>query len=604
MFTKELQFQKRGYNTIVKQPPTIKDETLTFRYLKNQATQGFCMRLKLMTPGLTAIFLALAACKQHQTNYLEKAIYGKDDRVSPHKHSDATLRKLSQAVVLLTTSHSTPVTDGGFCSGAIFEYASKKFLLTAGHCLKTQQKCDDTFLVFNYEDNWLSNQQLIVKCQQLLFTTQKPDVAIATISAPVYGKFNTRQMQAIPLLFSNPQTGSSLAVIGHPEGGVKKIADACKVEKRADFAFYHQCDTFSGNSGSPVFNLDNHHLVGILVAGRTDKNADGNNRVYRYGHEIATDLSIFQRQFVDVLNGLAPPREGIYADDGRSAIPTQRQIVVRCDDSLPSSACRKQVIHITKIIYENFYEEKSIDKLGHIYVENTPSRIAKNHLDIEISASKAVISNLLSTFVHLQSLIDTYKDINGISLTCNYNLDPLRCEKSLKGLAEVLQRPRQTANKSPAGIIRSLQPLQQFNAQSLKCNRIYIEEDWAFNRSWIDVKAITYDKTVEQWQKNVVAKLKQRVDSSKFAGMTSQVAGLTIAQGNKVSNADYQIARARIKQVLSANVKFNAISLDASYIYIEAKPSRVGTFWINIKYDATIDEIEAILRKRYTNQDP
>lgn len=316
------------------------------------------MKFQKIAFFLTLVFLSTLACKQR--NSVAKAIYGTDNRISPHKHSDPRLRELAQAIVLLTTNATTPAVNDGFCSGAIFATKSKNFLLTAGHCLKTQKKCDDTFIVFSYEGGIPAHQQVIVKCKQLIFTKEDPDVAIATISAPVYDK---QRLNAIPLMFSNHQRDSTLAVIGHPEGGLKKIADNCKIEKRSPFSFSHQCDTFSGNSGSPMFDLNSYKLAGILVAGRDDKTPDGKNRIYRRGYEQATDVTVFQKQLVEWVSGKPPKYGGFIANPLFDSISLDTELFYIVANPHPAGEDLIYLLHdltiaeMTKVFKKHYVEQ-------------------------------------------------------------------------------------------------------------------------------------------------------------------------------------------------------------------------------------------------------
>lgn len=65
--------------------------------------------------------------------------------------------------------------------------------------------------------------------------------------------------------------GTSIYMIGHPSGLPKKVAlNASVYTNDNPFHFYSTLDAFQGNSGSPVFDMATHTVVGVLVSGSQD----------------------------------------------------------------------------------------------------------------------------------------------------------------------------------------------------------------------------------------------------------------------------------------------------------------------------------------------
>jgi V8-like Glu-specific endopeptidase len=66
-------------------------------------------------------------------------------------------------------------------------------------------------------------------------------------------------------------TNAKLVVIGHPSGLPQKVSDDGQIlnNKEEDF-FVTNLDTFGGNSGSPVVDLNSGMIEGILVRGEED----------------------------------------------------------------------------------------------------------------------------------------------------------------------------------------------------------------------------------------------------------------------------------------------------------------------------------------------
>jgi hypothetical protein len=68
---------------------------------------------------------------------------------------------------------------------------------------------------------------------------------------------------------------TDIYMIGHPYGLPMKVAANASVQKDEGSVFFTTLDAFQGNSGSPVFRLDTHEVIGILVSGETDYRWNG-----------------------------------------------------------------------------------------------------------------------------------------------------------------------------------------------------------------------------------------------------------------------------------------------------------------------------------------
>jgi hypothetical protein len=125
-----------------------------------------------------------------------------------------------------------------------------------------------------------------------------PDYTVIKLDRPVTGR--------LPLAIDRRNSGLtkdlSLFVIGHPNGIPLKIAGDAKVLKAGEnmnvtdymgisqkwvdkgYSFLTNLDSFHGNSGSPVFNLNTLMVEGILVSGDEDytQGADGRNTASQY----------------------------------------------------------------------------------------------------------------------------------------------------------------------------------------------------------------------------------------------------------------------------------------------------------------------------------
>jgi hypothetical protein len=61
-----------------------------------------------------------------------------------------------------------------------------------------------------------------------------------------------------------------LLIMGHPMGLPLKVASNARVIKNGKKFFATNLDSFQGNSGSPVFNVNTGEVEGILVRGKAD----------------------------------------------------------------------------------------------------------------------------------------------------------------------------------------------------------------------------------------------------------------------------------------------------------------------------------------------
>lgn len=158
------------------------------------------------------------------------------------------------------------------CSGFI---VSDKYLVTAGHCIKTQADCDSYSWVFDYKVDHATQAMVVVEdasvytCKKILDrsleSTSMNDYAVIELDRSVANRrplqFRTSGQIAV---------GEEILVIGHPTGLPTKIADKAFVRSLQGKYFVANLDTYGGNSGSAVFNAKTGMIEGILVRGDSD----------------------------------------------------------------------------------------------------------------------------------------------------------------------------------------------------------------------------------------------------------------------------------------------------------------------------------------------
>jgi len=229
-----------------------------------------------------------------------RVIYGEDNRLDLYQVVDPYLRQQVAATVALIRSSRLTLTDDGlhyaiqtveygrgnglclnepfyeqetaaFCSGSL---VGPDLILTAGHCIRTQENCDNTRFVFGFGiDDPLrfprtTSAAKVFSCKELLFSVAEPvgeDFALVRLDRPVPG------VTPLSLRASgHAEVGTELYVIGHPAGLPVKVAGGAGVRAVRDKFLVANLDTYGGNSGSAVFNALDGVIEGVLVRGELD----------------------------------------------------------------------------------------------------------------------------------------------------------------------------------------------------------------------------------------------------------------------------------------------------------------------------------------------
>ena len=149
-------------------------------------------------------------------------------------------------------------------------------MITANHVF--QNTIDQYAVIFDFEmvtaGGVVNN---LVKANQVYYPSEivkrevDYDIALFRLGRkPLRRKTIARQRSiSIP-------TKSEIYMVGHPMGQPKKVAlNASITENNHPDFFYSTLDGFRGNSGSPVFNMATHRVIGILVSGEQDYEFNG-----------------------------------------------------------------------------------------------------------------------------------------------------------------------------------------------------------------------------------------------------------------------------------------------------------------------------------------
>lgn len=229
-----------------------------------------------------------------------KVIYGKDNRVDFNQIPSLFWFDLAQSTVALVRNQNIekkgkkillkaksyghnnhlcedePFYDQpqvSFCSGFL---VGSNTIITAGHCMRSVENCENTRFVFGYSYNEENSNPLEVPkdnvygCSKIVESVTNAltgiDFAIIKTDRPVK-KFNPLYLRTQDQVNND----EPVTVIGYPSGLPGKYADGGVVRSTEEEGYFvTSLDTYGGNSGSAVFNSDTGLVEGILVRGDTD----------------------------------------------------------------------------------------------------------------------------------------------------------------------------------------------------------------------------------------------------------------------------------------------------------------------------------------------
>lgn len=150
---------------------------------------------------------------------------------------------------------------GGMCTGTVIAAAAGPVVLTAGHCVGLG---DLELLAFNVEANPDGDQ--LATNGTVIERADEPDYALITLD----------QMPAVTPTPLTRRSSARLAVIQHPRGGPKVIAEGDFFAACDGHVVYTDLDTLVGSSGAGVLN-DGGALYGVHVDGDCDPDGGGGN---------------------------------------------------------------------------------------------------------------------------------------------------------------------------------------------------------------------------------------------------------------------------------------------------------------------------------------
>jgi hypothetical protein len=139
----------------------------------------------------------------------------------------------------------------GDCTGTLIAAAAGPVVLTAGHCVALGGR---PLLSFNFED--APDGDPLITSGTVIEQATAPDYALV-------------QLDVLPAVTPTPLAvapGDRLAIIQHPRGRPKVVAEGSFLDSCNDLLYYVDLDTDVGSSGAGVLDRDGS-IVGIHTDG-------------------------------------------------------------------------------------------------------------------------------------------------------------------------------------------------------------------------------------------------------------------------------------------------------------------------------------------------
>ncbi len=290
------------------QPVAITGEESTNETLSNKTVKkGELSLIEQLRERVNAVYYdlrggTLPPSDSADSDIAPPVIYGDDNRIEYFQVTNPGLQKVAEATCVVvsvseisdngdgtytlstspwTSQSGAPLCAGepfagqqqlGFCSGFL---VGDDIVVTAGHCVSSGG-CSSVAYVFGF---WKTDAPTpaatIVSADNVYFCSGiidhelggDLDHSVTQLDRPVVGRSPIRIRRSGVV-----SDGDSLTVVGHPVVLPMKIAGGAIVQNAngATPWFQANLDTYGGNSGSPVVNLTDFTVEGILVRGAPD----------------------------------------------------------------------------------------------------------------------------------------------------------------------------------------------------------------------------------------------------------------------------------------------------------------------------------------------
>lgn len=193
--------------------------------------------------------------------------------VNQYRGAIAAVADREDAVVLL---------DGN-CTGTLIAAAAGPVVLTAGHCVAPG---DPVLAAFNVEDQ-PDGDPLVTD-----------GTVIEQATAPDYALIRLDRLPAIAPTQLTSRPSDRLAVIQHPRGGPKVVAEGDYAGACGDLIHYTDLDTLVGSSGAGVLTAGGY-LLGVHTDGDCATDGTGSNRGWTAASIVAASAYLQDGDLAD-----------------------------------------------------------------------------------------------------------------------------------------------------------------------------------------------------------------------------------------------------------------------------------------------------------------
>ncbi|MEX2667510.1 trypsin-like serine peptidase [Candidatus Uabimicrobium amorphum] len=301
-----------------------------------------------------------------------KAIYGRDDRHTVEEEPDMRVRKVAESVCAITYTMNAGKTNNNVGTGFL---VAKDLILTCHHCIKFYNHKDKNgkpygigiYSVEFYDEFHRNVKEIeVYPCEEIIsFSFPKLDYALIRIGeggSRFSKEKHLPRMTPLTLSDTEPKKGDNLVVVGHPQGLQKQVSNNARVttdnkpKKGRNPSFGANCDTFKGNSGSPVFYYTGKNkeleVFGLLWGGMPDKK-NGVDAFYDYNSESAHENFIPMKAILDHIQSKSSDHYSHLHLKSKAIARERKEIIKVLDEALQDKIVAREDFtkeHLKEII--------------------------------------------------------------------------------------------------------------------------------------------------------------------------------------------------------------------------------------------------------------